>query len=168
LGRPPAPHWASISCVALSTSAKTTASDQIYFVWHSSKGKLTGSDHHHTYQRYDNLVCVPRRSNLGQPPAPHWATKSYVELSKSASTAASDQIYFVWHSSKGTSTGSDHHHTYQRYDNLVCVPRRSNLGQPPAPHWATISYIELSTSTPTAASDQIYFVWHSSKSKLTG
>jgi len=43
LGWLPAPHWASISCVALSLSASTAASDQFNLVWDSSKGKTLGN-----------------------------------------------------------------------------------------------------------------------------
>ena len=46
---------------------------------------------------------------LGLPPAPHRATISYLAMSTSLSTAASDQLYFVWDSSRGKSSGSDHH-----------------------------------------------------------
>jgi hypothetical protein len=55
-----------------------------------------------------NLVCVLRRSDFGWPPAPHWASISYVALSLSASTAARDQTNLVWDRIKGKSTGSDH------------------------------------------------------------
>jgi hypothetical protein len=48
----------TISCVALCPSASSAASDQLYFVWDSRKGKSTGSDHHLTYKRYYNLVCL--------------------------------------------------------------------------------------------------------------
>jgi hypothetical protein len=122
-----APHWATISCVSLSTSASTGASDQLNFVWDSSKGKSTGSDQSLWSGGHHNLVCVLRRSNLGWPPAPHWATISCVALSTSASTGARDQLYFVWDSSKGKSTGSHHLLLYSLYYNLVCVLRRSNL-----------------------------------------
>jgi len=44
-------------------TASTAASDQIYFVWDSIKGKLTGSDHLLAYGRHDNLVFVLERSN---------------------------------------------------------------------------------------------------------
>jgi len=168
LGWPPAPHWVTISCVALSTTSSTTASDQIYFVWDSSKGKSTGSDLIPAYKRYYNLVCVLRRSNLGWPPAPHWATISYVALSTTSWTTASDQFNFVWDGSKGKSTGSDRLLTYKRYYNLVCVLRWSNLGWPPAPHWATIAYVALSATSWTGASDQLYFDWIYSKGKTTG
>jgi hypothetical protein len=92
----------------MSTSAPTGASDQFYFVWDSSKGKSTGSDHPRPYQRRYKLICVLLRYNLGRLPAPHCAAISYVTMSTSASTGASDQFYFVWDSSKGKSTGSDH------------------------------------------------------------
>ena len=146
LGWPLAPHWATISHVRLPIYAPTTASDQLYFVWDSSKGKTTGSDHCLSYKRYYNLICVVMRSNLlGWPPAaPHWATITYVALSIYAPSAASDQLYFVWDSSKGKSTGSDHCLSYKRYYNLTCVVMRSNLGWPPAPHWATITCVTLS------------------------
>jgi hypothetical protein len=78
LGWPPAPHWATISCVALSESAATGASDQIYFVWDSSKGKSTGSDHYITCKRYYNLVCAMMRTKLGWPLALHISTISYL------------------------------------------------------------------------------------------
>jgi len=75
LGLPPKLHWATISCLALfftaSTSCPSAASNEIYFVWDSSKGKSTGSDHHLTYKRYYNLVCVLKRSNLGWPRPPY-------------------------------------------------------------------------------------------------
>jgi hypothetical protein len=105
---PQPPHWATISCVALSTSASFGASDQITFVWDGSKRKSTGSDHSLSWRRHNNLVCVLRRSDWGWPPPPHCATVSCVALSTSASSAASDQIKVVWYSSKGKSTGSDH------------------------------------------------------------
>ena len=60
-------------------------------------------------QKHDNpvyLVCVRMRSNLSLPPAPHRATISYLAMSTSLSTAASDQLYFVWDSSRGKSSGS--------------------------------------------------------------
>ncbi len=34
---------------------------------------------------------------------------------------------------------------------------RSNLSWPPAPHWDTILCVALSTSKPSAASDELYF-----------
>jgi hypothetical protein len=49
----PAPHWANISCVALSTSASSRASDQSYFVLDSSKGKSSGSDDLLILQQHD-------------------------------------------------------------------------------------------------------------------
>jgi hypothetical protein len=156
LGLAPPPHWTTISYLALSTSASTAAGDRLYFVWGGNKGKLTGSDHHLVYKRYYILVCVLRRSNLGRPPAPHWTTISYLALSTSTSTTASDRLYFVWDGNKGKSTGSDHPLVYKRYYNLVCVLRRSNLGLSPAPHWATMSCVVLSTSASTAASDQLF------------
>ena len=58
MGWSPAPHWATISCVALSTPGPTAASDPIKFVWDSSKGKSTGSDHCRAYKRYYNVICV--------------------------------------------------------------------------------------------------------------
>jgi len=134
LGWAPAPHWATISCVALSTSLSTGASDQLYFVWDSSKGKSTGSDRILAHKPYYELICSLRRSNLGWSPASHWATISYVALSTCSSTGASEQLYFVWDSSKGKSTGSDHLLAHKRYYNLLCVLRRSNLGWSPAPH----------------------------------
>jgi hypothetical protein len=91
----------------------------------------------------DNLVCILRRSNLGWLPATLWATISCERLTTAASTAASDQLYFVWDSSKGKSTGSDHSLAYKRYYNVVCVLRRSNLGRPQAPLWATISCVAM-------------------------
>jgi surface antigen len=136
LGWSPAPQWAAISCVALSTSAPTAASDQLRFVSDSSKGKSTASDHHLAYKRHCNLVCVLKRSILGWSPAPRWAAISCVALSTSAPTAASDQLCFVWDSSKAKSNTSDHHLAYKRHCNLVCVLRRSILGWSPAPRWA--------------------------------
>jgi hypothetical protein len=96
LGWPPAPHWANISSVAMSIFVSSSASDQLYVVWDSSKDKATGSDNRLAYKRYYNLVRVVRRSNLGWPPAPHWANISSVAMSISTSTAASDQVYVVW------------------------------------------------------------------------
>jgi hypothetical protein len=60
-------------------------------------------------------------SDLGEyPRAPHQATISmYIALSSLASTAASDQKCFVWDSSKGKSTGSDHCLTCKWYYNLT-------------------------------------------------
>jgi hypothetical protein len=126
LDLPPAPHLATISYAALSTSTSTGATDQIYFVWDSSKGKSTGSHHLLTYNRYYNLVCVVTRSNFGWPPAPHWATISYVALFTLTSTGATDHMYFDWDGGKGKSAGSHHLLTYNRYYNLVCVLTRSN------------------------------------------
>jgi hypothetical protein len=139
----------------------------LYYVWNRTNSKSTGSDHHLAYKRYYNLVFVLSRSNLGLTPAPHWATILYLEPSTSASSAASDQLYFVWNRSKGKSTGADHHLAYKRYYNLVYLLRRSNLGVSPAPHWATILYLAPSTSAPSAASDHLYFVWNRSKGKST-
>jgi hypothetical protein len=109
VGLPPSPHSASISCVVLSTSAPTGASDQLYFVWDSSKRKSTGSRHRLTYTRYYNLVCVRRRSTMGLPPAPRSVSISCVALSTSASTGASDHLYFGEDSSTGKSNVSRHH-----------------------------------------------------------
>jgi hypothetical protein len=123
----PAPHCAAISFVALPTSASTGASDQFYFVWNSSKGESTGSDHLLTNKRRYNLIHVLRRSDLRLLPAPHCAAISFVALPTSASTGASDQFYFVWDSSKGESTGSDHLLMSPQHYILVCVRMRSNL-----------------------------------------
>jgi hypothetical protein len=142
-------------CVALSTSSPAGAIIQMKFVWDSSRGKSTGSDHLHAYNRYCNLVCVLRRSNLGLGLAPHWATILCVALSTSSPAGATVQLKFVWVSCKGKSTGSDHLHAYNRYYNLVCVLRRSNLGLGLEPHWATILCVALSTSSPAGASDQL-------------
>jgi len=154
LGWSPATHWAAIICVALSTSASTAARDQLYSVWDSSKRKSSGSDHLLVYKRYYNLVYVLRRSNLGLPPGTHWAAIICVAMLTSASTAARDQLYSVWDSSKRKPTGLDHLLSYKRYYNLVYVLRRPNLGLSPATHWAAISYLAMSTSASTAASDQ--------------
>jgi hypothetical protein len=108
LGLPPAPLWAAISYVALSTCASIAASEPLCFLWDGRKGKSTGSDHPLTCKRYYIPVCVLRRSKSGLPPAPHWATISCVALSTSSSTAASEQLCFIWDSRKGKSTGSDH------------------------------------------------------------
>jgi hypothetical protein len=147
LALPQAPRWATISCVALSIYAPTTATDQLYVVWKRRTGKSTMSDHRLIYIRYYNLVCVLRlslrRSDLGLPQAPHWATISCVAPSIYASTTAPDQLYFGSDSSNGKSTVSDHRLTYKRYHNLVCVLRRSNLGRPQAPHWATMSCVAV-------------------------
>jgi hypothetical protein len=167
-GWPPAPHWATTSYLALSTSASCGASDQIYFVRESNKLKSTGSDHLLTYLRHYDLVWVRMRSNCGWPAAPHGATISSLALSTSASTDASDQIYFVWDSSKRKSTGSDHLLTYIRHYDLECVWIRFNCWLPQAPHWATTSYLALSTSASSDASDQIYFVWDRGNHKSTG
>jgi hypothetical protein len=105
---------------------------------------------------------------LGWSSAPHWATISHVTQPTSASTGASDQFYFVWDTSIDKSTSSDKCRTYKRYYNVVYVLKRSNLGWPPAPHWASIKYLPLSTSASTGASDQFYFVWDTSKGKATG
>jgi hypothetical protein len=134
LGLLPSPHSATISCLTLFLFTSSAASDQLYFVWDSSKGTSTGSDHLLIYKRYYNLVCVLRRSNLSWLPSPHSATISCLALSSSTSSAASDQLYFVWDSSKGKSTGSDHLLVYKRYYNLVCVLRRSNLSWLSSPH----------------------------------
>jgi len=132
LGWPPTLHWATISCLPLSTSCPSTASKEIYFVCDSSKGKSegksTGSDHHFTYKRYYNLVCVLKQSNMGWPPTLHWATISCLPLFTSCPSTASKEIYFVWDSSKGKSDVSGHHLTYTRYYNLICVLWRSNSG----------------------------------------
>jgi hypothetical protein len=169
LGWPPAPHWATFSFVALSTSASTGASDQLYVVLDSSKGKSTGSDHVLLYLQHFNLVWVQVRSDLGWPPAPHWAAFSFVALSTSASTGARGQLYFVWDSSKGGSTGSDHLLSNTRHYNLIWVRLRSDLGWPPAPHWAIISYVAWPTCTCTCGtSSNRFFVWDSTKGKPTG
>jgi len=55
-GWPSAPHWATMSCVTLSTSTPSAASDQFYFVWDISKSKATGSDHLLAYKRFYNLI----------------------------------------------------------------------------------------------------------------
>jgi len=165
LGWPPAQYWENISYAVMSSCASTGSSDQLNFVWDSSKGKSTWSNYRLTYKRYYNLVCVLRRYKLGWPPAPLWASISCLALSISSATGASDEVYFVWDSSKGKSTGSDHRLTYKRYYNLVCVLRRSNLGWPPVPLWASISCLALSISSATGASDQLNFVWDSSKVK---
>jgi len=130
----PAPHWATILYLAPSTSASSAADVQLYFVWNRSKGKSTGSDHHLAYKRYYNLVFVLSSSNLEWWPAPHWATILYLAPSISASSAASDQLYFVWNRSKGKLTGLDHHLAYKRYYNPVFVLSRSNMDWSPAPH----------------------------------
>jgi hypothetical protein len=168
LGWPPAPLSAANTYPSLATSASSAASAQIYFVWDSSKGKSTGSDHLLTYKRYYNLVWELRRSNLGWPQATHSAIVSYVAQSTSSTSTASAQLYFVWGSRKGKSTGSDHLLTYKRYYNLVWELRRSNLGLPQATKSAAESYPSLATSSSSAASAQIYFVWDSSKGKSTG
>jgi len=108
------------------------------------------------------------RSKLGWPPAPHWATTSYLALPTRASTGASEQLHLVWDSNKRKSTGSGHPLIYKRYYNLVWVRMRSNLGWSPAPHWATTSYLALPTCASTGASCPLYFVWDGSKRKSTG
>ncbi len=111
-----------------------------------------------------------RRSNLGYPPAPRWATISYVALSTSTSTVASDQIYFVWDSSNGNqpahSIVSPTHDTTTSYVSrggpVLAGRQHNHIGPSSAPHWAVISCVALSTSTSTTgASDQIHFVWDS-------
>ncbi len=106
--------------------------DELYFFWDSREGKSTGSDHLLACKWYYNLVCVLRRSNLGWPPAPHWATIWCVALWRSESSSSSDELYFVRDRSKGKLTGSDHLLAYKRHYNLVCLLRRSNLGLSPA------------------------------------
>jgi hypothetical protein len=116
-----APHWATESCLVLSASSSSTASDHLCFCWDSSKGKSTGSHRHLDYKRYYDLVCIVMRSNLVWSPAPHWATISCLVLSTSSSSAASDQLCFGWDSSKGKSTGSHRHLAYKRYYDLVSM-----------------------------------------------
>ena len=111
------------------------------------------------------------RSNLGRPPAPHWTDISYVALSTSASsTAASDQLYLVWGLTKGKSTGSDHTLAKGRHHNLVlvCFLLKSNLGRPPAPHWADISYVALSTSAAGALVKNLQQLYATKSSRLHG
>jgi hypothetical protein len=131
-GLPPAHNWATISYVPLLICASTGASDQLFFVWGRSKGKSTGPHHLLTRKRYHKLVCAVKRSNFYLPPAHNWVTISYLAPSTSASTGASDQLFFVWGRSKGKSTGSDRYVSYGRLDNLVCVVMRSNLEFGPA------------------------------------
>jgi hypothetical protein len=69
LSRPPTPNRADISCVALSTSASSTASDKIKFVWDGHKSKTTGSDHRLTDNRHYNIVWVVMRYN--------WASRQH-------------------------------------------------------------------------------------------
>jgi hypothetical protein len=78
LGLPPAPHWTTISYLALLASASNGASDKKHLVLDSSKGKASGSNHPFTYKRYYNLVCALRRTNLGWPPAPLRTVISYL------------------------------------------------------------------------------------------
>jgi len=144
LGLPPAPHWATISCVALSTSSSTVSRDQLYFVWDSSRVKSTGSDLLLTYKPYYNLICVLMRSNLGWSPAPHWATISCVALS-SCSTAARDQLYLVGIVVKVNQPAqtiflptNDTTTSYVYWWGSMW-----NLGSSPAPHWVTISCVAL-------------------------
>jgi hypothetical protein len=112
LGWPPARHRATISSLALSACASPGVSDQLYFVWESSKRKSTGSDHLLTYLRHYDHECALIRFNCGLSQEPHWATTSYLALSTCASTDASDQIYYVKERNKRKSTGSDHPLTY--------------------------------------------------------
>jgi hypothetical protein len=168
LGWPPAPHWATTSYVAQSMSASSGVSEQLQFVWDDSKNKSTGSGHHRTYTRYYNLLKGLERSKLSLPPAPHWATTSYVAQSMSASSGVSEQLQFVWVDSKNKSTGSGHHPTYTRYYNLLKGLERTNLSLPPAPHWATTSYVAQSMSASSDVSEQLQFVWDDSKNKSTG
>jgi len=149
LGWSPTPHWATISCVALSTSASTAARDQLYFVRVGSKGKSSGSD-----DQYYNLVCVLRRSNLGWPPAPHWAIILYVALSTSASTAArviDNTLYGIAERFSNRLIPSSHLQT-------ILQPRMCTeevyLGWSPAPlgHHIVCSAVHIRIN---AASDQI-------------
>jgi hypothetical protein len=102
------PQWATISCVALSTSTPFAATHEFDFVWDGSKCKSAGSDHLFAYKRYYNLVCVLRWSSLGWPTAPHRAPISCVALSTSTPSDATDQLILVLNRRKGKSTGSDH------------------------------------------------------------
>jgi len=61
----------------------------------------------------------------------------------SSSSGAGQQIQFVWERNKNKRAGSSHHNTYKRHYNILCVVMRANLGRPPAPHWAIISYLVL-------------------------
>jgi len=106
-------------------------------------------------------------SRLGWPPAPHSANISYLthrpQWQKPLLVTNCTLFGIVV---KVNSTGSDYHLERRQHHNLVCVLSRTNLGLPPAPHWATISYLTPSTLASNAASDQLYFVWDSSKGKF--
>jgi hypothetical protein len=167
LGWPPATFWDSKSSVALSTCSSAGASDQLYFVSDSSKGKSTGSGHHLVWKGHYNLVFVQMRSNWGWPSATLLTAISYLALFTCASAGASDQLYFVWDGSKDKSTCSGHHLVWKGHYNLVFVQMRSNLGWPSATFGDSKSSVALSTSASAGASDQLYFVWDSSKRKLT-
>jgi hypothetical protein len=166
LGWPPAPapHWATISCVSLFIYASTAASDRLYIVCDGSKGKSTGSDQLLNYILFYNFVCQLRRSNLGRPPSPHWATISCVALSISASTVAIDRLYVIGDNNKGKSTGSFHLLNYKLHYNFVCELMRSNLGWPPSSDWAKLSSSSLFISASTGPFDDLLFGWDSSKS----
>ena len=157
MGRPPSPHWDTISYKALLRCASTGPCVHLHFHWDSRKGKLSGSGLLLNHKRYCNLVYVRRSSSLSRPPAPHWATISNIALLRCASTGPCDAFHFRWDSRKGKSTGSDHLYNHKRYYNLVCVRRRSDLGRPPAPHWAATSYNALLPCASTGASAQLHF-----------
>jgi len=55
-----------------------------------------------------------------------------------------------------TSPTNDTTTSYVYWSDQIC-----NFGLPPTLHWATISCLPLSTSYPSAASNEIYFVWDS-------
>jgi hypothetical protein len=120
LGWQPAPHWAAILSLALSTCASSGAGDQLSFGWGRRKNKTTATSHLLTYKRYYNLVCGLMWATLGRPPAPHWATTLSLARSTCASSDAGDQLSFGWGHRKIKTTATSHLFTYKRYYNLVC------------------------------------------------
>jgi hypothetical protein len=104
------------------TSTWAAVTDQIYFVWDSSKKILTRSDRHLAKQRHYKIVSSyvswwGPTCNLVK--SATWATMSCVALFTSTWAGATDQIYFVWESSKKILTCSDRHLAKQRHYNLV-------------------------------------------------
>jgi hypothetical protein len=67
LGWPPAPHWATISCVALSTSASTSASDQLCFVRDAHTIYSTTHDTTTSYVSSRGPIWAGRQHHIGPP-----------------------------------------------------------------------------------------------------
>jgi hypothetical protein len=144
------------------TCAPNAAYDQLYFVWDSiisSKRKSTGSDDHLAYGYHENY-SRSRWDNLSWSHEPNLTTISSLALSASASTRSCDQLYSVWDSSKGKSTGSGHPLAQKWLYNLVCILRRSKL------QFGLVNSITICASA--GASDQVHLVWDSNKGKSTG